>query len=169
MLPILNEYKKEQIDSLIEVYYNDLNDNEKRSNIKLVITSNIDNFPLPDELDNEKIKAIVFDDVVCDSKFKTIITQYFTRSREYYCSCFYLTQNYNSIQPKIIRDQVSNVVFFKTDGTNFDYLYKDHAQEFMSKPEFRLKCQRYWKEKHAYIFVNKLDEIITNDIFNDSI
>ena len=29
MLPILNEYKKEQIDSLIEVYYNDLNDNEE--------------------------------------------------------------------------------------------------------------------------------------------
>ena len=40
------------------------------------------------------------------------------------------------------------------------------AKEVMeNKNEFRILANRIWRNKHAYVFINKVDEIITNNIF----
>ena len=40
------------------------------------------------------------------------------------------------------------------------------AREVMeNKKEFKILCERIWRDKYAYVYINKIDDIISNDVF----
>ena len=42
------------------------------------------------------------------------------------------------------------------------------AQEIMeNKKEFKIICDRIWRDKYAYVYINKNADLITNDIFSE--
>ena len=75
--------------------------------------------------------------------------------------CIYITQQFSEVQPKSIRDNCS-----KTAGCSFDKVYSDMAREVLeNKNEFKILCERIWRNKYAYVYINKIDDLIINDIF----
>ena len=80
--------------------------------------------------------------------------------------CIYITQQFSEVHPKSIRDNCSNLTLFKTAGCSFDKVYSDMAREVMeNKKELKILCERIWRDKHAYVYINKNADLITNDIF----
>ena len=42
------------------------------------------------------------------------------------------------------------------------------AREVMeNKKDFIILCNRIWRDKYAYIYINKNDNLIINDIFSE--
>ena len=42
------------------------------------------------------------------------------------------------------------------------------AKEVMeNKKEFKILCERIWREKYAYVYINKIDDLIINYIFSE--
>ena len=40
------------------------------------------------------------------------------------------------------------------------------VQEVMeNKKEFKILANRIWRNKHSYVFINKIDDIITSNVF----
>ena len=33
--------------------------------------------------------------------------------------------------------------------------------------KFKILCERIWRDKYAYIYINKIDDLINNDIFSE--
>ena len=59
------------------------------------------------------------------------------------------------------------LVLFRTSGSSFDMIYKDMAKEVIeNKAEFKKYCNRIWRNKYSYVFINKIDEVITDKIFD---
>ena len=66
----------------------------------------------------------------------------------------------------MIRRQASCISAFKTLGDSFDKLYKDMVKEVgPNKQKFMAYAQCTWCEKYNYIYCNKIDEVMTNNIF----
>ena len=82
--------------------------------------------------------------------------------------CIYITQQFSEVQPKSIRDNYSNLMLFKTAGCSFDKVYSDMAREVMeNKKDFKILCNRIWRDQCAYVYINKNDNLIINDIFSE--
>ena len=78
----------------------------------------------------------------------------------------YLTQQLSEVQPKSIRENTTSLILFKTAGDSFDKVYKDMVKEVMeNKNDFKILANRIWRNKHSYVYINKIDDIITNNIF----
>ena len=53
-----------------------------------------------------------------------------------------------------------------TSGDSLDKLYKDMVKEVEpNKQKFMAYAQRIWREKYNYIYCNRIDEKLTNNIF----
>ena len=77
-----------------------------------------------------------------------------------------ITQQFSEVQPKSIRENTANLILFKTAGDSFDKVYKDMVKEVMeNKNDFKILANRIWRNKHSYVYINKIDDIITNNIF----
>ena len=111
-------------------------------------------------------KLFVFDDVAGDKEYSNLIKSFFSKGRPNNCQSIYLTQQFSEVQPKSIRENTSCLALFKTAGDSFDKVYKDMVKEVMEeKSDFRLMCNKVWQERHSYIYINKIDNIINNDMF----
>ena len=78
----------------------------------------------------------------------------------------YLTQQFSEVQPKSIRENTTNLILFKTAGDSFDKVYKDMIKEVMeNKNDFRILANCIWRNKHSYVYIYKIDDITTNNIF----
>ena len=166
--PKLNKFRTNQLEEAFELICNNLSSEFKRNNIKATFTSKKEDLPIIGEMNSDIKKLFVFDDIAGDSEFREITRQFFSKGRPNNCQSIYLTQQFSEVQPKSIRENTTNLILFKTAGDSFDKVYKDMVQEVMeNKKEFKILTEHIWRYKHSYIFINKIDDIIINDVFKE--
>ena len=138
----------------------------KQNNIRTVFTSVKEDLPTIQEMNDDTKKLFVFDDLSGDKEFRENIRRFFSKGRPINCQAIYLTQQFSEVQPKSIRENTTNLILFKTAGDSFDKVYKDMVKEVMeNKNDFKILANRIWRNKHSYVYINKIDDIITNNIF----
>ena len=165
--PRLNKFRTNQLEEVLNIISDNLSDDLKQNTIKAIFTSKKEDLPTITEIDSDVIKKLfVFDDISGDKEFFEITRRFFSKGRPNNCQAIYLTQQFSEVQPKSIRENTSNLILFKTAGYSFDKIYMDMVKEVMeNKNDFRILAKRIWKNKHSYVYINKIDEIITNNIF----
>ena len=138
--------------------------------IKHVFTSKPSDIPHTSEMD-ETFKLFIVDDCGKQNYYNDVIEDLVLRGRSYNCMVIMLVQDFIQVPPTI-RRQTDCLVFFKTEGTCLDRIYTEMAQSMMpDKKKFLTYCNRYWKDKHDYVYINKSlgQQIITNNIFNEAV
>ena len=164
--PRLNKFREEQFDEVIEIIENNLPYEMKQNNIRTVFTSVKEDLPTIQEMNGDTKKLFVFDDLSGDGEFRENIRRFFSKGRPNNCQAIYLTQQFSEVQPKSIRENTTNLILFKTAGDSFDKVYKDMVKEVMeNKNDFKILANRIWRNKYSYVYINKIDDIITNNIF----
>jgi hypothetical protein len=164
LFPKINKFRVEQLPEVIQLVSQANFDNP--TNIRTVFTNNKADLPLISEMDANTKKMFVFDDLAGDKEFENIIKNFFSKGRPNNCQSIYLTQQFSEVQPKSIRENTTCLSLFKTAGNSFDKVYSDMAKEVMeNKKDFRAICDRAWKDKYAYIFINKIDDLLTSKLF----
>ena len=114
-----------------------------------------------DKMNPDLPNLFIFDDLAGDREFQDIIHNFYSKGRPNNCMCIYITQQFSEIQPKSIRDNCSNLILFKIAGCSFDKVYSDMAREVMeNKKEFKILCERIWRDKYVYVYINKIDDFI---------
>ena len=163
----LNNFRLNQIPEVLETTAQNLTP-ELKQNITSVFTSKKEELPTIREMNPDLSKLFIFDDLAGDGEFQDIIRNFYSKGRPNNCMCIYITQQFSEIQPKSIRDNCSNLILFKTAGCSFDKVYSDMAREVMeNKKEFKILCERIWRDKYAYVYINKINDFIINDIFSE--
>ena len=164
--PRLNKFRTDQLREVLDLIIDNLSHDLKQNNIKTLFTSKKEELPLIKEMNENTKKLFVFDDISGDKEFTEITRNFYSKGRPNNCQSIYLTQQFSEIQPKSIRENASCLCLFKTSGDSFDKVYKDMIKEIMeNKIEFRTLCNRIWRNKYSYVFINKIDEIITSNLF----
>ena len=164
--PRLNKFRINQLDEVFEIIDNNLTSNLKQNNIRTVFTSKKEDLPTIQEMNGDTKKLFVFDDLSGDKEFRENIRRFFSKGRPNNCQAIYLTQQFSEVQPKSIRENTTNLILFKTAGDSFDKVYKDMVKEVMeNKNDFKILANRIWRNKYSYVYINKIDDIITNNIF----
>lgn len=163
---ILNRFTDDQIEIVCKTYIQLHPDERMTEEINITFYENLNDLPSPTNLNKRKKNLIIFDDCV-EIKNQTNISSYFTRGRHNNCSCIYLSQRYYDI-PKIIRTQLSAVVLFKMGLRDKQYSFNEHVETFIDdRQEYYRRVNEIWKTKYNYVYINKLEETLTKDIFDD--
>lgn len=154
-----------QVEEVIKAFAENVSSENKQNNIKLIISDQLNEFPSLKELNTPKKKLVIGDDVINNDSYNKLLETYFTRGRHYNISCIYLTQNFTLV-PITIRRNLSNLFLFKTGANNLNYIYREVVSSFIhNKNDFISECNRTWKTKHSYIFINKIDGKYTDNVF----
>ena len=168
IFPNLNKFRLNQIPEVLEIIAQNMSLELKQNNIKSVFTSKKEELPTKREMNPDLPKLFIFDDLAGDREFQDIIRNFYSKGRPNNCMCIYITQKISEVQPKSIRDNRSNLILFKTAGCSFDKVYSDMAREVMeNKKEIKILCERIWRDKYAYVYINKINDLIINDIFSE--
>jgi len=161
----INKFRVDQLEEMITTFANSLPSHDKTNYIKILFSDQVDQFPIMDQLKNNKKKLVIGDDIINNKHFNQLMEIYFTRERHYNVSCIYLTQNFTLV-PLTIRRNLSNLFLFKTDGRNLNDIYTSVVQSFMAdRDNFKALCNRIWSTKYSYVFINRVDGKITSDVF----
>ena len=167
LFPRLEKFRLDQLEDLFKIVCDKVDYEDKKNDIKVFITSKKEELPLIREMNSDIKKLFIFDDIAGDREFGDITRTFFSKGRPNNCQAIYLTQQFTEINPVSIRENASCLVLFRTSGSSFDKIYKDMAKEVMeNKAEFRMYCNRIWRNKYSYVFINKIDEVITDKIFD---
>ena len=159
------KFRKDQFDDVWRLVRDNTSEAMKNSNVKFVFTKKATDIPLVDEMD-ETPKLFVIDDCGGKSEYRELINTLVMDGRSKNCQVILLAQDFIQIDPSI-RRQASCISAFKHSGDSLDKLYKDMIKEVQpNKAKFVAYAQRIWREKYAYIYVNKIDELITDNIFS---
>ena len=159
------KFKKDQFEDVWKLVRDNVAERFKNNNIKHVFTKKATDIPLVDEMD-ETPKLFVIDDCGGKSEYRELINSLVMDGRSKNCQIILIAQDFIQIDPSI-RRQASCVSAFKHSGDSLDKLYRDMVKEVEpNKTKFITYAQRIWREKHAYIYVNKIDEVITENIFH---
>ena len=158
------KFKTEQFEDFWTVVDQNTPEEFKNSNIKCVFTKKATDIPLINEFD-ETPKLFIIDDCGGKNEYKNLINRLVMDGRSKNCQIILIAQDFIQINPTI-RRQASCISAFKHSGDSLDRLYNEMIKEVQpNKTDFITYAQRIWSEKHKYVYVNKIDEIITNDIF----
>jgi hypothetical protein len=137
---------------------------DKTTSVQLVNSSA--ELPPPKKLNKNKKNICVFDDCVTDQS-QGVMGSYFTKGRHSNCNIFYLSQSLIHLDRNLIRGNANVFILFRRPLRELQDFYKDKCSTLMNQDAFIQTVTNYWgKDKHSYVFINKDDGIITNDIFN---
>lgn len=165
--PCLDKFRTDQLKEVVELIKE--NDPCEKSNIKIMLTKKKEELPLIGESNANTKKALVMDDLVGEKEFIDLMKRFCSKGRPSNWQTVVLAQEFSQI-PKNVRENTTCLCLFKTSGDSFDKVYKDMVKEiYENKTEFRMMCNRIWREKYSYVFINKIDEIISNDMFDSEI
>lgn len=162
---ILPQYRDEQIPEICRIYSEGMSRINSEP-IKLTIYEKMQDIPLPNTLDKYQKNLIVFDDCV-DFKDQSIIETYFIKGRHNNCSCIYLAQNYYGIPKRNIRTQLSAIVLFKLGESDKKFSH-EHVSSFIDKKDYNHKINTIWKKPHAYVYIDKINEYLTDNLFEQT-
>ena len=131
-------------------------------NIEITFSNKFSDIPDPKKLDISKKNLIIFDDCV-DTKDQKVMESYYTRGRHNHCNCIYLSQSWYELPGRMIRNNANFVILFKLNKRDKDSIYADlfSSDELIQKQELN----HIWKEKYAYIALNKDSGDIMEDVF----
>lgn len=161
----LSKVKTSQIHDTVRTFAENLSDEDKQNHVKLLLTDKVNEIPSLREMDEDKIKLIISDDCNGSLVYDELMLDFFSKGRPKNCQCIYICQSFGLVNINIRRNTTC-LVLFKTSGTAFDHVYRDMVQEIMgNKNEFKTLCNRIWRDNFSYVFVNKNDSIITEDVF----
>jgi hypothetical protein len=99
--------------------------------------------------------AIIFDDVIGDTKFmnEKAFTRCFYQVRHVNCTTFICTQHFRRV-PKICRLQANFVFFFQGSASEVEIITEDYAPPIMSKNQFRQLVNDASGNKHTFLTIN---------------
>lgn len=123
------EFLREFIDAL----------SEKRPELELVMSSNIDDVPSSGDFDKEYQNLVVFDDFVLE-RDQSKIESLFMQGRKDNISTIYLSQSYHDI-PKFVRSNANYVALFGLDN-------EDEVKVIRRKHGSRLPMRDFMKIYH---------------------
>ena len=159
------KFRKDQFEDFWRLVKENTTEDLKTSNIRYVFTKKATDIPLVDELD-EMPKLFIIDDCGSKNEYRELINSLVMDGHSKNCQIILLAQDFIQINPSI-RRQASCISAFKHSGDSLDKLNRDMIKEVQpSKTKFMAYAQRVWSEKFSYIYVNKIDEIISSDIFS---
>jgi hypothetical protein len=160
---ILDNYRDEQIEAICVAYKESHPEDVVSNTPSVTFYERIHEIPPPTKLDKYKKNLIIFDDCV-ELKNQLIIESYFTKGRHNNCSCIYLAQNFYGIPKGNIRTQLTAIVLFKLGQRDKRNAF-EHVETFMDRPNYYQEVEGIWRTKHNYIYINKLAETMTSDVF----
>lgn len=102
-----------------------------------------------------KQNLVVFDDMLIErdqSKF----CEYFIRSRHYNCSVFYLSQSFYGT-PKMIRQNSTHFMLWKTNGKNLSLIANDLAGT-LEVNDFKKKFKQITSEPYQFVFIDPFNK-----------
>ena len=136
----------------------------KNSTITHVFMKKATDIPLVDEF-VETPKLFLIDDCTSKNEYKDLINRLVLDGRSKNYQVILQAQDFKQIEPTI-RRQANCISAIKTSGDSLDKLYKDMVEEVKpNKQKFMAYAQCTWCEKYNYIYCNKIDEKLTNNIF----
>lgn len=105
--------------------------------------------------DKAKQYAIIFDDVIGDTKFMNSkeFTQCFYQVRHVCCTTFICTQHFTRV-PRICRLQASFVMYFKGSMSEVEILVDEFAPPTMSKNDFRKMVMDATSSGYDFLTIN---------------
>ena len=135
---------------------------QNEPNIEITFSNKFSEIPPPDKLDKSKKNLIIFDDCV-SKKNQEIMEDYFGNGRHNHCNVIYLSQSWYELPGRMIRGNANFVILFKLNKRDKDSIYADlfSSDELIQKQELN----HIWKEKYAYIALNKDSGDIMEDVF----
>lgn len=117
--------------------------------------------------------AIIFDDVIGDTKFmnEKAFTRCFYQVRHVNCTTFICTQHFRKV-PKVCRLQANFVFFFQGSAAEVEIVTEEYAPPMYTKKEFTQLVNDATKERYSFLTINNklgwdkrfrrnLDEFIT--------
>lgn len=117
--------------------------------------------------------AIIFDDVIGDTKFmnEKAFTRCFYQVRHVNCTTFICTQHFRKV-PKVCRLQANFVFFFQGSAAEVEVVTEEYAPPMYTKKEFTQMVNDATKERYSFLTINNklgwdkrfrrnLDEFIT--------
>jgi hypothetical protein len=141
---------------LIDTITDLCNENELNLSDVLFTASSVDEIVNLDTLDPSKQNLVVFDDMLIE-KDQGVFCQYFVRSRHYNCSCFYLSQSYFAT-PKLIRQNSTHFMLWKTNGKNLDHITNELAGS-MEVAEFKRLFKQITGEPYQFVFIDPFNKV----------
>ena len=115
---------------------------------------------------DETPKLFVIDDCGGKNEYNDLINRLVLDGRSKNCQIILLAQDFIQISATI-RRQASCICAFKHSGDSLDKLYKDMIKEVQpNKKNFIAYSQRIWDTKYKYVYCNKIDEIINDNVFS---
>ena len=106
----------------------------------------------PRELNSEKKKLVVFDDLLLEKQ--NTCESYYVRGRHSNVDCFYLAQNYFLLPRQTIRENANFICLFPQDLKNLNDIFEDHVGSDMTKEEFRQLCKAAWEKQHGFVIID---------------
>lgn len=99
--------------------------------------------------------AVIFDDVIGDTKFMTSkeFTRCFYQVRHVNCTTFICTQHFKRV-PRVCRLQANFVFFFQGSANEVEVIVDEYAPPMYSKNEFRQLISDTTKEKFSFLTIN---------------
>ena len=117
--------------------------------------------------------AIIFDDVIGDTKFmnEKAFTRCFYQVRHVNCTTFICTQHFRKV-PKVCRLQANFVFFFQGSAAEVEVITEEYAPPMYTKKEFTQLVNDATTERYSFLTINNklgwekrfrrnLDEFIT--------
>jgi GTPase SAR1 family protein len=133
--------------------------------ITCTLTDRTDQLIPPQDLDRNKKNLVIFDDCI-SMKNQKVLASYFNRGR--HNNCIYLSQSYFDLD-RMIR-LISNIlVLFKLSQRNKSDIFNNVVGTITDKNEFDAITSNAWSKKYGYIVINRFNEKIFTDIFEDEI
>jgi len=105
--------------------------------------------------DNAPNYAIIFDDIIGDTKFmnSTEFTKCFYQTRHINCTTFLCTQHYKRV-PRVCRLQASFVCFFKGSRSEVEMIAEEFAPPLVDKKSFMSIIDKVVSEPYAFFTIN---------------
>src|SRR5438093_6649608 len=139
---------------------------QSTSPITVQLSNKVNEIPLPEHLDKSMKNIIVFDDVI-NSLNQNTMSEYYSRSRHHSCNCIYLSQSYFDL-PRIIRLNSNFIIIFKLSKHNLNDMYNSAVGTLVEKNNFISMAENVWAKKYSYIAINKENDKIITDLFDES-
>src|SRR5829696_8027932 len=141
--------------------------NPQQSNIKVTLSSQLNDITHPDKLDKTKKNLIIFDDCVNNAN-QRVMSEYFSRGRHASCNCIYLSQNFFKLESSI-RLNSNFLILFQLSERNRNDVYNSVVGTMMAKVVFTQYAENVWSKKYSYIVIDRKERKIYNNLFDDEV
>ena len=107
-----------------------------------------------ENLDNQDLKVVIFDDIKIDKRNMDKIKEYFSLSRNKNCTCIYLCQSYYDVPKYIRRNTRCFLLFNNLDNRDVRTIAHDQCQG-LKKSEFERIYRSATEEPYSFMLIDR--------------